>query len=418
MMSLYDQYSDQIYYLDNVHEAAAHTVKALYAAYKTQEHGVAQFTHLQYLSLSNLFFTWQDLSTLQQLQAFTALNTYNAISAPICQLLQHNAGLLELALDNIKLAEQDDLSGIHRFTQLQSLTLSQIALNNFPVDICKLTHLQELHLVNLGIATVPDAICQLKNLKKLNLSGNRLTAFPLALTQLPQLEELVLDDNPIGNIPREINQLKQLKRLSIANCRLTSLPPTLVELPVLKDITATGNQFDELPKALQKLGKKLKLELKYRALYDEAAQQKYAEIGQTPAIFSDFGFKLMVIQNLMYQNQTLTPKIDVAEFVKHHTARIIDIESEGYDMIPEVRAYFEQLPIPQALLQDIESLTADGGDDIYSQISPLWGGEDDFYLVKSAKDAKLLPNLKSVASLFLTASALKQFEKAGIAIED
>ena len=82
--------------------------------------------------------------------------------------------------------------------------------------------------------------------------------------------------------------------------------------------------------------------------------------------FKDFNFKLAVIERLMYQRDLLTPRFDVYDFAAAYTARQIDIEEEGYDIIPEVQAYFEQLDIPAELLPLIEEIDMDGGDTIYS----------------------------------------------------
>lgn len=134
--------------------------------------------------------------------------------------------------------------------------------------------------------------------------------------------------------------------------------------------------------------------------------------------FQDFNFKLAVIERLMYQQGVLTPRFDVYDFVAAYTARQIDIEEEGYDIIPEVRAYFEQLEIPAELLSSIEAINQDGGDYIYAQLYPFWDGEDDIFNIQSAEDAALLPNLKSV-TLFYDDDAriLEEFRQRGIAAE-
>jgi len=58
----------------------------------------------------------------------------------------------------------------------------------------------------------------------------------------------------------------------------------------------------------------------------------------------------------------------------------IDIEEEGYDIIPEVRACFEQLEIPAELLPLIQEISMDGGDEIYVQLYPFWDGEDEVWI--------------------------------------
>ena len=112
--------------------------------------------------------------------------------------------------------------------------------------------------------------------------------------------------------------------------------------------------------------------------------------------FKDFNFKLMVIQTLMYDRKVLTPAFDVYEFAKRYKKRAIDIDEEGYEVIPEVRKYFANYPIPASLLGEIEKLEQDGGDDVYLQLRPFWDGEDDAFNVKKADDAALLPKLRRV----------------------
>ena len=132
--------------------------------------------------------------------------------------------------------------------------------------------------------------------------------------------------------------------------------------------------------------------------------------------FQDFNFKLAVIERLMYQRDLLTPRFNVYEFAAAYIARQIDIEEEGYAIIPEVQAYFEQLAIPVALLPLIEEINMDGGDEIYGQLCPFWDGEDNIFNIQSAEDAALLPNLKSVTLFYAEDEGiLEKFKQRGIA---
>lgn len=118
------------------------------------------------------------------------------------------------------------------------------------------------------------------------------------------------------------------------------------------------------------------------------------------AQFKDPNFKLAVIQVLMYEQGLLEPKFDVYDFVARYTGRTIDTETEGYAPIPEVRQFFEDLPVPTALLSQVDTLYMDGGNTIYLQVCPLWDGEDDVFNLHSAEDAALLPALKSVTLFY------------------
>ncbi|MEU5402912.1 hypothetical protein ABZ348_26850 [Streptomyces sp. NPDC005963] len=116
------------------------------------------------------------------------------------------------------------------------------------------------------------------------------------------------------------------------------------------------------------------------------------------AKFTDFNFKLLVIEQLMYSDETLTPKFNLAERLGvdnpfgYAVARELD-----YTVLPEARAHFEALEISDELLATAEELIADGGNEVYNECAPMWDGEDDLFDVYSLDDLALLPNLKRIA---------------------
>ncbi len=131
-------------------------------------------------------------------------------------------------------------------------------------------------------------------------------------------------------------------------------------------------------------------------------------------MFQDFNFKLAVINELMYNQETLKPKFDVYAFSEQHNIDRSQMRWE-YEMIPEVREYFENLEIPSDLLPTITVLSQDGGDYIHLQVCPMWDGEDDLFNITSTADCALLPNLKSVVLLYDDAEIMVgEFEKLGI----
>ena len=159
--------------------------------------------------------------------------------------------------------------------------------------------------------------------------------------------------------------------------------------------------------------------LKGKGIATKSAQitnTKVAAKKAGPAVFTDFGFKLMVIQELMYEQKIMKPKFSVSQFIKNYKGKEIRIPFNK--MIPEVKAYFKALEIPGELLGKVKKLNASGGNNIYMNISPDWDGEDRMYDIKSARDSKLLPNLKKV---FLYNSdnpnILEDFEKLGVKAE-
>jgi len=135
-------------------------------------------------------------------------------------------------------------------------------------------------------------------------------------------------------------------------------------------------------------------------------------------IFKDFNFKLAVIQELMYNQELITPVFDIYDFTEKYQERKINIENEGFHIIPEARKYFEDLAIPEDLLPEIEELSQDGGDEIYLQLCPFWDGEDDLFNIHSPEDCNLLPNLKKI-TLFYDKNEIiiEKFKKKGVSAE-
>ena len=123
--------------------------------------------------------------------------------------------------------------------------------------------------------------------------------------------------------------------------------------------------------------------------------------------FKDLGLKLLVIDELMYQQECLAPKFDVRAFAKEWTKRQISIEEDGYAIIPEVKKYFQNLAIPTELLAKVEVLTQksglDGDGGAMNQIVPFWDpgvGDGPIPITnKAVADLELLPNLKCIAGL-------------------
>lgn len=154
------------------------------------------------------------------------------------------------------------------------------------------------------------------------------------------------------------------------------------------------------------------LEWVYITAFDEKRYKAMVEKYKIPKLteevleFKDFNFKLMVIQNLMYEQKVL-PEFNLEEFAEQ-CKNEIDLQSE--EPISEVVRYFKKLPIPKSMAEAVTELNADGGDEIYAQISPEWDGEEDWYVVKKAVDVSQFPNLKKVDDEFFTKKAQKELK--------
>jgi hypothetical protein len=137
-------------------------------------------------------------------------------------------------------------------------------------------------------------------------------------------------------------------------------------------------------------------------------------------VFENFNFKLAIVQELMYNQNLITPKFDVYDFAEDYAKREIDVQSEGEELIPEVKKWFKDLPINAALAKKVESLYLDGGNEVYGQIIPFWDGEDEMYDIKGVTPEELaqFPNLKriEVAGISLSAKVRKLLTANGIEV--
>ncbi|NOU72499.1 hypothetical protein GC098_13860 [Paenibacillus sp. LMG 31458] len=133
--------------------------------------------------------------------------------------------------------------------------------------------------------------------------------------------------------------------------------------------------------------------------------------------FKDFNFKLVVIEELMYRQNILEPAFDLYAFVADYLERDINIEDEGYEIIPEAKTYFEELVLTSDHLAHVKELIFDGGLQIYTQIVPFWAGEDELFDVHSLEDASHLPNLTTLSVTSMLMVDTSELEQRGIVID-
>lgn len=112
--------------------------------------------------------------------------------------------------------------------------------------------------------------------------------------------------------------------------------------------------------------------------------------------FDSFAFRLAVIEELMYV-QKLLPVFDLYEELVNIG---VDPEDDFRYHGPVLMAlrYFKTLPLPVELATHIESLTLDGGNDIYANIQIEWDGEDASFTIVDVQEEELkqFVNLKRV----------------------
>ena len=122
----------------------------------------------------------------------------------------------------------------------------------------------------------------------------------------------------------------------------------------------------------------------------------------------------------MYVQEILKPKFDVYEFCKEYTRKEIIPDDYFDEMIPEVKKWFKDLPIPASMADKITELYFDGGNEIYAQLIPQWDGEDNIYDIKSLGEEELaqFPNLKKIdgTAIFINDKTKKILKNKGIEI--
>lgn len=129
-------------------------------------------------------------------------------------------------------------------------------------------------------------------------------------------------------------------------------------------------------------------------------------------MFEDFGFKLVVINSLLEEKTSFEK-----ELKKMEEKYVDDYDGDGYECIPEMVEYFENLKLTEEDLSLVKELVFDGGEDIYFLIMPYWDGESDEFEVTSVKGFELLPNLESVEYVSMCEEELmEEFEKKGIEV--
>jgi Leucine-rich repeat (LRR) protein len=351
---------------------------------------VFQSKNLQSLTISNSFASWE----IKEIHKLENLNYLN---------ISDTGG--ESTWD------EQSLKYIATLPYLVDISISgkTLPLSIFSI-FSSLKNLKRLTINNANLASLDTAVSKIENLELLDLSENNLSSIPKSLLHLKKLKVLRLSKNHLTEIPEWLSDFEVLEELDLSETMITTLPKSISKIPKLRKLKIKKNNFKTLPSSLKKLKDNIvQLEPIYKALYDDKIRKQIDSVHNKEVTFSEnFNLKLIVINKLMYEDEVLLPKFDVYQFAKEYDNRNIDIGEEGYDIIPEVKTYFENLKIPSSLLLHITELYADGGDSIYFQLMPYWSGEEDVFDIVSAKEFHLLPKLDKFTALDI-ASEVKEF---------
>lgn len=112
-------------------------------------------------------------------------------------------------------------------------------------------------------------------------------------------------------------------------------------------------------------------------------------------VFVDRNLRLAVIEELMYSLEVLTPRFDLASFVRMWPGREI-VPDEEPGPIPEVLDHFAAVALTPEMLARVTSLSVEAGDYIWHEIDPTWAGQDDRFAPLTYADIAHLPKLRKI----------------------
>ena len=122
----------------------------------------------------------------------------------------------------------------------------------------------------------------------------------------------------------------------------------------------------------------------------------------------DFNFKLVIIENLLYNSKNKKPifeeeykEILETERYKNENYRIFK-EMLYDEMCISLYEYIKNLEISDEDLSKIEKMYIDGGSQIYQDLAPSWNGESKIFDVTSIDGIEKLVNLKTINIFSLT----------------
>jgi hypothetical protein len=132
-----------------------------------------------------------------------------------------------------------------------------------------------------------------------------------------------------------------------------------------------------------------------QAVYPDKKPMVYPRPAGAPgAPFADPNFKLVVLSSLLDNDALdLGSYQDLASHVLNWP---IDLEQEGYKLLPQAYDYLVRYPLTGDDLALVERIVFDGGNAIYPYCYRFWDGETTEFDVKSVEGITHCPNVRSI----------------------
>ncbi|EGL65520.1 hypothetical protein AGRO_1904 [Agrobacterium sp. ATCC 31749] len=132
------------------------------------------------------------------------------------------------------------------------------------------------------------------------------------------------------------------------------------------------------------------------AEYVEPTAPPYpAASGAPGAPFSDPNLKLAVMSALLrFKMLDLgTPE----QLATHVLGRPVDLEQDGYELIPQALDYLVRYPLTAEQLAAVDWIQFDGGEEIYPYAWYFWSGEEGIFDIRNTSDIHLCVNLRGIS---------------------
>lgn len=130
--------------------------------------------------------------------------------------------------------------------------------------------------------------------------------------------------------------------------------------------------------------------------YDKPTAPPYPAPAVEPgAPFSDPPLKLAVMAALLRSKMLDlgTPE----QLASHVLGRPVDLEEEGYDLIPQALDYLLRYPLTDEQLASVDWVQFDGGEEIYPYAWYFWEGEDGVFDIHDTADLHHCVNLRGIS---------------------
>jgi internalin A len=178
-----------------------------------------------------------------------------------------------------------DWDRLGKFTNVTSLELSDLLLDELPPSLtnlielrsiklektrkldwtqafnvlAKLPKLEEIDLKLVKLETIPDEITQCAALSRLFLFEPKFKELPQAVYSLENLDTLSICFGSVPSISDDLGRMTGLTSLSLKNIDLKELPPAIGKLDCLQILSLSSNKLKELPNTIGELSSLTKL---------------------------------------------------------------------------------------------------------------------------------------------------------------